>query len=240
MTTASRSSRAIRLGGVGARWSRRDDAVRPPARRSARASAIAARRTPSVSAEIAREVRAPVAVADQADVDHRGVNPDARSAMCCTWARLEKRMHRQRHDVARQPLGHGKVSGAVAQVAERGLQMEWHADSGRPSPRRSPRDAHGTRRAPAPARRRRDTRTGLRASLGRARHDRRQHLPIPVGHLTALRVPLVERVGLHAQHRGLQVVEARRLADDGVFVLAHPAVVAQQPEPLPPARRRRS
>ena len=63
----------------------------------------------------------------------------------------------------------------------------------------------------------------------------REHLAIPGGHLTPSLVPLVEAVGLHAQHRGLQVVEARRLADDSVLVVAHASMIAQQ---LQPGRQR--
>ena len=66
----------------------------------------------------------------------------------------------------------------------------------------------------------------------RARHGRRKHLAVPIGHLAPPRVPAFESVGLHAQHGRLQRVETSRLPGDGMFVLAHPPVVAQQPRPV--------
>ena len=59
-------------------------------------------------------------------------------------------------------------------------------------------------------------------------HTRRQQLVVPLRHFTPPRIPLVELVRLHSKHRRLQVIEACRVPDDLVFVLADASVVAQQ------------
>src|SRR5471032_1008728 len=70
----------------------------------------------------------------------------------------------------------------------------------------------------------------LLAVLVRTDNAAGEQLPIPRRHPASPRVPLLETIGLHAQHGGLQIIETRRLAGDGVLVLARSAVVAKQLE----------
>src|SRR4030095_7229950 len=136
-------------------------------------------------------------------------------------------MHRQRYHFARQPLRNRKRTRSQSEIIEGRLKMQRNRVMHRGSDT-AVSEMRAERVAPRYASDKQVI-DRLAANLfARADDTPREQLAIPSSDPTKTLVPGFEIVCLHPQHGGLQIVEARRLPDDRMFVLADAAVVAQQ------------